>query len=70
MIVRKMAGQNSYKGSNSFGVRSLSLSKWRESFVVSGINIVENNVKHSTSELAHHPSTGFVVFQWESLRKE
>ncbi|CAK6951755.1 vitrin [Scomber scombrus] len=35
VIVRKMAGQNSYKGSNSFGVRSLSLSKWRESFVVS-----------------------------------
>lgn len=37
MIVRKMAGQNIYKGSNSNGVRSLSLPKWRESFVVSGI---------------------------------
>ncbi|XP_041644971.1 vitrin [Cheilinus undulatus] len=35
VIVRKMAGQNIYKGSNSFGVRSLSLPKWRESFVVS-----------------------------------
>ncbi|XP_045926474.1 vitrin isoform X2 [Micropterus dolomieu] len=35
VIVRKMAGQNAYKGSNSNGVRSLSLPKWRESFVVS-----------------------------------
>ncbi|XP_037829385.1 vitrin isoform X6 [Kryptolebias marmoratus] len=35
VIVRKMAGQNVYKGSNSHGVRSLSLPKWRESFVVS-----------------------------------
>ncbi|XP_061914487.1 vitrin isoform X2 [Entelurus aequoreus] len=34
VIVRKMAGQNMYKGSNSNGVRSLSLPKWRESFVV------------------------------------
>ncbi|KAA8583980.1 hypothetical protein FQN60_015188 [Etheostoma spectabile] len=30
-----MAGQNIYKGSNANGVRSLSLPKWRESFVVS-----------------------------------
>ncbi|KAL0983674.1 hypothetical protein UPYG_G00131150 [Umbra pygmaea] len=35
VIVKKMAGQSSYKGSNSHGVRSLSLPKWRESFVVS-----------------------------------
>ncbi|KAK2824101.1 hypothetical protein Q5P01_021276 [Channa striata] len=35
VIVKKMAGQNVYKGSNSYGVRSLSLPKWRESFVVS-----------------------------------
>lgn len=39
VIVRKMAGQNIYKGSNSNGVRSLSLPKWRESFVVSGIDV-------------------------------
>ncbi|XP_067381465.1 vitrin isoform X3 [Channa argus] len=35
VIVRKMPGQSVYKGSNSNGVRSLSLPKWRESFVVS-----------------------------------
>ncbi|KAJ0005027.1 hypothetical protein NQD34_011241 [Periophthalmus magnuspinnatus] len=34
VIVKKMAGQNIYKGSNSNGVRSLSLPKWRESFAV------------------------------------
>uniref|UniRef100_A0A667Z5R9 Vitrin n=1 Tax=Myripristis murdjan TaxID=586833 RepID=A0A667Z5R9_9TELE len=39
VIVRKMAGQNIYKGTNSNGVRSLSLPKWRESFVVSGIKL-------------------------------
>lgn len=48
MIVRKMAGQNVYKGSNANGVRSLSLPKWRESFVVSGINDQVNYVKHSS----------------------
>ncbi|XP_028975592.2 vitrin isoform X2 [Esox lucius] len=35
VIVKKMPGQSVYKGSNSHGVRSLSLPKWRESFVVS-----------------------------------
>uniref|UniRef100_A0A8C6SXY6 Cochlin n=1 Tax=Neogobius melanostomus TaxID=47308 RepID=A0A8C6SXY6_9GOBI len=34
VIVKKMAGQNIYKGTNSNGVRSLSLPKWRESFAV------------------------------------
>ncbi|XP_072292732.1 vitrin isoform X2 [Eucyclogobius newberryi] len=34
VIVKKMAGQSIYKGSNSNGVRSLSLPKWRESFSV------------------------------------
>ncbi|XP_061079312.1 vitrin-like [Conger conger] len=35
VIVSKMAGQSSYRGSFSYGVRSLSLPKWRESFKVS-----------------------------------
>lgn len=70
VIVRKMAGQNMYKGSNSNGVRSLSLPKWRESFVVSGINDEVNNVTHSSLELAPQPTAGSVVFQWGSPRKE
>ncbi|XP_051507099.1 vitrin isoform X5 [Myxocyprinus asiaticus] len=35
LIVRKMPGQVSYKGSFANGVRSLSLTSWRESFSVS-----------------------------------
>ncbi|KAF4016219.1 hypothetical protein G4228_008469 [Cervus hanglu yarkandensis] len=36
ILVQKVAGQSGYKGSYSNGVRSLSLPRWRESFVVSG----------------------------------
>ncbi|TSP25435.1 Vitrin [Bagarius yarrelli] len=35
VIVKKMAGQEQYKGSFANGIRSLSLTKWRESFTVS-----------------------------------
>ncbi|KAM8784694.1 vitrin isoform 2-T2 [Rhynchonycteris naso] len=35
ILVRKVAGQSGYKGSYSNGVQSLSLSRWRESFIVS-----------------------------------
>uniref|UniRef100_A0A8C4T6L2 Cochlin n=1 Tax=Erpetoichthys calabaricus TaxID=27687 RepID=A0A8C4T6L2_ERPCA len=34
ILVRKVAGQAAYRGSFSNGVRSLSLPKWRESFIV------------------------------------
>ena len=44
VIVRKMAGQNIYKGSNSHGLRSLSLPKWRESFVVSGNQSIKQSI--------------------------
>ena len=37
ILVRKVAGQSGYKGSYSNGVQSLSLPRWRESFVVSGM---------------------------------
>ncbi|XP_020943294.1 vitrin isoform X2 [Sus scrofa] len=36
ILVRKVAGQSGYHGSYSNGVWSLSLPRWRESFVVSG----------------------------------
>ncbi|XP_053523143.1 vitrin isoform X2 [Artibeus jamaicensis] len=35
ILVRKVAGQSGYKGSLANGVQSLSLPRWRESFVVS-----------------------------------
>uniref|UniRef100_A0A8C5JXI1 Vitrin n=1 Tax=Jaculus jaculus TaxID=51337 RepID=A0A8C5JXI1_JACJA len=35
VLVRKVAGQSGYKGSYANGVQSLSLPRWRESFVVS-----------------------------------
>uniref|UniRef100_A0A8D2JPL9 Vitrin n=1 Tax=Sciurus vulgaris TaxID=55149 RepID=A0A8D2JPL9_SCIVU len=35
ILVRKVAGQSGYKGSFSNGVQSLSLPRWRESFIVS-----------------------------------
>ncbi|XP_078069501.1 vitrin [Mustelus asterias] len=35
--VRKVPSSSSYKGTFAYGVRSLSLPRWRESFVVSGI---------------------------------
>ncbi|KAI3363059.1 hypothetical protein L3Q82_011721 [Scortum barcoo] len=54
VIVRKLAGQNIYKGSSSFGVRSLSLPKWRESFVVSGM---DDEVNNSTQFLRISPPT-------------
>ncbi|RXM36309.1 Vitrin [Acipenser ruthenus] len=35
VLVKKVAGQASYRGSFSNGIRSMSLPKWRESFIVS-----------------------------------
>uniref|UniRef100_A0A7N8XJY5 Vitrin n=1 Tax=Mastacembelus armatus TaxID=205130 RepID=A0A7N8XJY5_9TELE len=61
VIVRKMAGQSAYKGSNSNGVRSLSLPKWRESFLVSGINDDVSDVKHSFLVLDKSPAVTTVM---------
>ncbi|KAF0880515.1 VITRN protein, partial [Crocuta crocuta] len=35
ILVRKVAGQSGYKGSYSNGIQSLSLPRWRESFIIS-----------------------------------
>uniref|UniRef100_A0A8C4WCF8 LCCL domain-containing protein n=1 Tax=Gopherus evgoodei TaxID=1825980 RepID=A0A8C4WCF8_9SAUR len=35
ILVQKVAGQSGYRGSFSNGIRSLSLPRWRESFIVS-----------------------------------
>lgn len=37
ILVRKVAGQSGYKGSYAHGVQSLSLPRWRESFIISGM---------------------------------
>uniref|UniRef100_A0A6I8NHC1 LCCL domain-containing protein n=1 Tax=Ornithorhynchus anatinus TaxID=9258 RepID=A0A6I8NHC1_ORNAN len=34
ILVRKVAGQSGYKGSYANGIRSLSLPRWRESFII------------------------------------
>uniref|UniRef100_A0A8C8SCY3 Cochlin n=1 Tax=Pelusios castaneus TaxID=367368 RepID=A0A8C8SCY3_9SAUR len=36
ILVQKVAGHSGYRGSYSNGIRSLSLPRWRESFIVSG----------------------------------
>ncbi|OCT77868.1 vitrin isoform X2 [Xenopus laevis] len=36
IFIRKVAGQSGYKGSYSNGIRSLSLPRWKESFVIAG----------------------------------
>lgn len=70
VIVRKMAGQNIYKGSNSNGVRSLSLPKWRESFVVSGISNEGTIINTPLTTLTFEPTAASVVFQWGNPREE
>jgi len=41
VLVQKVAGHSGYHGSFSNGVRSLSLPRWRESFLVSGTLVPE-----------------------------
>ncbi|MEJ1287154.1 vitrin [Cricetulus griseus] len=36
ILVQKVAGQSGYKGSYANGIQSLSLPRWRESFIISG----------------------------------
>uniref|UniRef100_A0A663N7R4 Vitrin n=1 Tax=Athene cunicularia TaxID=194338 RepID=A0A663N7R4_ATHCN len=48
ILVQKVAGHSGYRGSFSNGVRSLSLPRWRESFLVSG-TVVESD--------GHNPSS-------------
>ncbi|XP_049726413.1 vitrin isoform X2 [Elephas maximus indicus] len=56
ILVRKVAGQSGYKGSYSNGVQSLSLPRWRESFIVSG-ETTKAYQKPSVPETATMPVT-------------
>ncbi|XP_053315742.1 vitrin [Spea bombifrons] len=61
ILVRKVAGQSGYKGSFSNGIRSLSLPRWKESFVVA-----EGKGKKGTT----YPSTlEFVEVKIETVQR-
>lgn len=71
MIVKKMAGQEQYKGSFAYGIRSLSLPTWRESFTVSG-NISRAKKAQQTFIQDAFLSSIFkllIAFQWASQKK-
>lgn len=52
ILVQKVAGHSGYRGTFSNGIRSLSLPRWRESFIVSG-TMVEHQ-RHLPSSAAPH----------------
>ena len=62
ILVQKVAGHSGYRGSFSNGVRSLSLPRWRESFLVSG-TVVERRSRQPTLAL---PTAQPARQQWES----
>ncbi|RXM35134.1 Vitrin [Acipenser ruthenus] len=59
ILVKKVAGQASYRGSFSNGIRSMSLPKWRESFIVSAGKAKKGVTYPSILEFL--PSTSEVV---------
>ncbi|KAG9344265.1 hypothetical protein JZ751_010934 [Albula glossodonta] len=66
VIVRKMAGQSVYQGSFANGVRSLSLPKWRESFIVSVGKPKKGVIYPSTLDYAPARSTSVKTGQKEA----
>ncbi|KAJ8412772.1 hypothetical protein AAFF_G00117230 [Aldrovandia affinis] len=66
VIIRKMAGQSVYKGSFANGVRSLSLPKWRESFIVSVGKPKKGVIYPSTLDYAPSRSTSVKTGQKEA----
>ncbi|XP_074844644.1 vitrin [Carettochelys insculpta] len=68
ILVQKVAGQSGYRGSFSNGIRSLSLPRWRESFIVS-----EGKPKRGVtypSSLEYSSSKNAPVKAGDTLRKE
>ncbi|NWY27060.1 VITRN protein, partial [Pheucticus melanocephalus] len=63
VLVQKVAGHSGYRGSFSNGVRSLSLPRWRESFLVSegkprkGVTY-PSTLEYSSSKMTRQSSTG------------
>ncbi|XP_072490257.1 vitrin isoform X2 [Notamacropus eugenii] len=58
ILVRKVAGQSGYKGSYSNGIRSLSLPRWRESFIIAEGKQKRGVIYPSTLEYAPPKSSG------------
>uniref|UniRef100_A0A8D0H719 Vitrin n=1 Tax=Sphenodon punctatus TaxID=8508 RepID=A0A8D0H719_SPHPU len=68
ILVQKVAGQSGYKGSFSNGIRSLSLPRWRESFIVSEGKPKKGVTYPSTLEYSSSKSTP--VKAGDTFRKE
>ncbi|KAJ8360052.1 hypothetical protein SKAU_G00165770 [Synaphobranchus kaupii] len=67
VIVRKMSGQSVYKGSFANAIRSLSLPKWRESFIVSVGKPKKGVIYPSTLDYAPARSTSVNTGQKEAV---
>ncbi|KAI1240704.1 Vitrin, partial [Lamprotornis superbus] len=76
ILVQKVAGHSGYRGSFSNGVRSLSLPRWRESFLVSegkprkGVTY-PSTLEYSSSKTVTHPATVMChIPTGDTVRKE
>ncbi|KFR10547.1 Vitrin, partial [Opisthocomus hoazin] len=70
VLVQKVAGHSGYHGSFSNGVRSLSLPRWRESFLVSEGKPRKGVTYPSTLEYASSKSTAVKSGKCDTVRKE
>ncbi|NXK01947.1 VITRN protein, partial [Herpetotheres cachinnans] len=70
ILVQKVAGHSGYRGSFSNGVRSLSLPRWRESFLVSEGKPRKGVTYPSTLEYSSSKSTAVNVPTGDAVRKE
>ncbi|NXQ14117.1 VITRN protein, partial [Peucedramus taeniatus] len=70
ILVQKVAGHSGYRGSFSNGVRSLSLPRWRESFLVSEGKPRKGVTYPSTLEYSSSKSTAVKSGKRDTTRKE
>ncbi|NWI93714.1 VITRN protein, partial [Pitta sordida] len=70
ILVQKVAGHSGYRGSFSNGVRSLSLPRWRESFLVSEGKPRKGVTYPSTLEYSSSKSTAVKTGKGDAVHKE
>ncbi|MXQ90822.1 hypothetical protein E5288_WYG019524 [Bos mutus] len=70
ILVRKVAGQSGYKGSYSNGVQSLSLPRWRESFVISEGKPQKGVTYPSSLTYSSSKSPAAKAGKWETARAD